>query len=1632
MAQIDDLLEQAEAQDGSSSWVLITKYQRKEFYVDSDRAVNVVGRKIEAIREEVSVQGENHSQYIEFIMDRYYDGIDIAEQTLAIHYEVGDVSDEDAPVNVYKNDTQIKFGWVVENNLTQYATTIEFCIWARGTLADGNTYVLKTLPQKYEIQRGLTIAGGIIEPSTNWYTQFALTMDQKVAQATESADRAVQAASSLDGVVETVTTAKDEVVQKASTVDTQHSEVESWHQESEQFRNEAEQFRNQAEAITGIGLAEEGKPGIVQPDGVTTKVTEDGKLIVIGGGGGGGTPGATDYEDLDNKPKINGVELSGNKTLEELGFEGTTDYQALENKPSIAGIELSGDKSYDELGLASKEAVARNFEAVNQEFEALDTFTQQLDQDISALDAELEQTNQQLQSTTDKVDDVQESIEAGFKKQVQGEDISVNDSVDGKPIEFALFGKANQNTTQGNQLLNYDAFKTVGIVNGTAIFENNGITITATSKDAYTQYNPINITEENLIAVAEGEKITVSWEENSNIGGRVFVFGNGIDVLSQVNNKNVKTVTVTIPSGVTFITTRFGVDNEGESVVYKNIMVNKGATALPYEPYTGGIPSPNPDYPQEIETAGASGSIEVKSCGKNLLNNNATSKTVVNVTFTVNEDKSVTVNGTANGNEAIDIGRDITVLKSGKYIMSGNISNSNVEAILFAYIDGVATMLGRDYGSGFEFELTKETSVFYRVSVANGKTASNVTVYPMLSVEGGEYKPYKETKSLIPTPNGLPGIKVSSGGNYTDENGQQWITDEIRKFADGSGAYIQNIYKRVLKGTETFIKYNYIYYIGGLNIKKGKDIICSHFVPSVIGDTAKVAYDLQVDSSNKQLRFMYSAMETVEDFKAWLQENNVTVFYRLEEPITTPLTPEQITEIEKLHTFSPVTNISNDAECGMNVTYATLQEALMLQEALNGSKANAEEIVNVKEEIVDVRQDLSDTTSRVESIEERAGLGIKETASGEEIHLTDSAEGKAVEFALYGKARQNTTSGNQLLNYDAWKTVGVSNGTSVFENNGVTITATSNGAYTHSSPTYFPADAIIEVSEGETITLSWEESTNASGLIYIFGNGTTDSMVNVQNSDSKKLSYTVPNGVTFVTFRFGVNVAGTTISFKNIMINKGATALPYEPYTNGASPNPQYPQPIEVSGESGSVEVKSCGKNFIDYPDTAVNSNFWLVGDVTTSANVDAKKVFLPKGNYVFSFKSDVSGNNAISLNLYNKLGNKCLGKSSKVVVGYNEIPFEITEEVYSLTSYTNLSGNYSEIQIEKGNQRTPFQPYKETLSTIPTENGLAGIKVTENGNYTDKNGQQWICDEVVKYADGSGKHIQRVGKAVFDGSEDELWTLKETSTNTTRCFIENIVSIKSKSTAMSDKFIFINGNPGASGGNSAIGSVDYYSFAIRDSLTGFTFRIPSTVTSVEELKAFFNTNITTAYYELATPIETPLTAEQLAEISTFYPVTNISNDFDCGMRIDYVGDSIITTNTEIPIVEPKDEEELESGDNIVTLFGKIKKLLKNVGKGVVDVVDNLLSTSTTLPLSANQGRVLDEKISTINERLEELGQSLNDISNLINEQLTEQISNISTRLSTLEQNKKTIIYSDTEPETVEENTIVMVYETEE
>lgn len=124
--------------------------------------------------------------------------------------------------------------------------------------------------------------------------------------------------------------------------------------------------------VTEDRIATTDKAGILKPDGTTLKVDDDGTAYASGAV-------SNDYRDFIHKPQINGVELEGNRTLEELGVglasaddaglvrpDGNTievdergvlkaksasDYSLLDSKPSINGVELNGDKSTDELGI---------------------------------------------------------------------------------------------------------------------------------------------------------------------------------------------------------------------------------------------------------------------------------------------------------------------------------------------------------------------------------------------------------------------------------------------------------------------------------------------------------------------------------------------------------------------------------------------------------------------------------------------------------------------------------------------------------------------------------------------------------------------------------------------------------------------------------------------------------------------------------------------------------------------------------------------------------------------------------------------------------------------------------------------------------------------------------------------------------------------------------------------------------------------------------------------------------------------------------------------------------------------------------------------------------------------------------
>lgn len=184
---------------------------------------------------------------------------------------------------------------------------------------------------------------------------------------------------------------------------------------------------------------------------------------------------------------------------------------------------------------------------------------------------------------------------------------------------------------------------------------------------------------------------------------------------------------------------------------------------------------------------------------------------------------------------------------------------------------------------------------------------------------------------IIPTPGGLPGIPVSSGGNYTDEKGQQWVADEIDL---AKGEKVQWIGKLDLKSS-SWAKQSRASNAGGFwfssRIKSA-----SLFGASVKGTISNIGrlgnpYNMVGDyvwaltnggSSEFRIGFADSTIDSLEKLTNLLNSlPEAYAMYCLAEPICTPLPPETIAAYKKLHTYSPTTTVINDAGAGMSVGY---------------------------------------------------------------------------------------------------------------------------------------------------------------------------------------------------------------------------------------------------------------------------------------------------------------------------------------------------------------------------------------------------------------------------------------------------------------------------------------------------------------------------------------------------------------------------------------------------------------------------------------------------------------------------------------------------------------------------------------
>ena len=331
--------------------------------------------------------------------------------------------------------------------------------------------------------------------------------------------------------------------------------------------------------------------------------------------------------------------------------------------------------------------------------------------------------------------------------------------------------------------------------------------------------------------------------------------------------------------------------------------------------------TPTPDAPVPIVSAGDGGSVAVKVTGKNFLNS-----AFMNLKFSdkgisakQNSDGSYTVSGTSLANDTIPLwiggGWANTVpiftIPPGSYY-------SNV----WIYYNDGKTKTGKKDA----FTLSKPfriTGVAYIQPYAINERYNFIIVPQLeLGTTATPYSPYREQLLTLPTPTGLPGIPVTSGGNYTDQSGQQWVCDEVDL---ERGVRVQRVDKgRVLSSydihkTGTKIdRYWFSHLFLSNNLDYTKPILSNYFTQKT---NAEIIGGLKLDSGAIGMAFGLKGTTTIDDFKKFVDLNDVYIWYALATPIETPLTPAEIAAYKALTTYGPDTVVQAGDGAGIKLDY---------------------------------------------------------------------------------------------------------------------------------------------------------------------------------------------------------------------------------------------------------------------------------------------------------------------------------------------------------------------------------------------------------------------------------------------------------------------------------------------------------------------------------------------------------------------------------------------------------------------------------------------------------------------------------------------------------------------------------------
>lgn len=341
------------------------------------------------------------------------------------------------------------------------------------------------------------------------------------------------------------------------------------------------------------------------------------------------------------------------------------------------------------------------------------------------------------------------------------------------------------------------------------------------------------------------------------------------------------------------------------------VMVNAGDTALPYRPYGHNT--------------------MVASAGANLIET-IDGQTNNGISATLDDDGYIVLNGTATSDVFLASNCYVDA-ETQVFLSAGNPTGNSAIQLYFLYnASEVAFSVSLSAPNVTAFTATQSRAwTRFNLKILKGTSLTNYRLRPMLN-RGSTPLPWQPcvapSSALIALTDSLRGIPVTSGGNYTDESGQQWIADYIyRRQADRKWMIWRNCIEVLIDGSVTW-GYNkqtdtLIQFVSWSTIINHLPSLFSNIISEigVGGELTEGAWIYAGRALVLCLKKILLSQETTEGVRQWCEENPFHVVYRLATPTVEELPENVQTELNGLYTYNLHTDMWNNDGAYMNLKY---------------------------------------------------------------------------------------------------------------------------------------------------------------------------------------------------------------------------------------------------------------------------------------------------------------------------------------------------------------------------------------------------------------------------------------------------------------------------------------------------------------------------------------------------------------------------------------------------------------------------------------------------------------------------------------------------------------------------------------